>query len=146
MSEKKEVEAMHQENSFGTKKTYLTGFLLSLALTLIAYIAVTRHVDSHHTIFTDEFLMIWVGTLAICQLVVQLVFFLHLGRESKPRWNLTVLAFAAMVVLILVGGSLWIMWNLDAHHEGYGTTHDGHQLESPQQTNQYIIRDEGIQN
>jgi cytochrome o ubiquinol oxidase operon protein cyoD len=51
--------------------------------------------------------------LAIIQLFVQLFFFLHLGEESKPRWNLMVLLFAAMVVIIVVFGSLWIMNNLN---------------------------------
>ena len=53
--------------------------------------------------------------LAVVQLVVQLVFFLHLGRERQPRWNLLAFAFMAIVLLILVLGSLWIMNNLNYH-------------------------------
>lgn len=68
---------------------------------------------------------------AISQLLVQLIFFLHLGRESKPRWNILVFLFAALVVLIVVVGSLWIMNNLD-YHMG------GHEMDSS------IIKDEGI--
>ena len=117
------------------KGTYIAGFLLSLGLTIGAYLLVWRHVRSHHTVFTDEFLNVAVAVLALTQLLVQLVFFLHLSRESKPRWNLVVLSFAALVVLILVSGSLWIMWSLNYHH--------AHQM-NPAQTDTYIIHDEGI--
>lgn len=141
------MAASDTEAGKGTTKTYITGFVLSLGLTLVAYLLVSRHVNSHHLIYTDKSLNIGVAALALIQLVVQLVFFLHLGRESKPRWNLTVLSFAAIVVLILVFGSVWIMNNLNYHHvhNGYGVTHDGHNLNSPAQSNQYIIQDEGIQ-
>jgi cytochrome o ubiquinol oxidase operon protein cyoD len=54
------------------------------------------------------------------------VFFLHLGRESKPRWNLNALLFAVLVVVIIVFGSLWIMHNLNYH------------MQNPQQINKYL--------
>lgn len=129
-----------------TVGAYIAGFVLSLGLTLTAYLLVWRHVHSHHTVFSDSFLNIAVAVLALLQLIVQLLFFLHLGRESKPRWNLTVLSFAALVVGIVVLGSLWIMDNLNSHHGSYGTTHDGHNLNTPAEVNKYIINDEGIHN
>jgi len=113
---------------------------------MTAYLLVNIHVSSGHTTFSDHILLIVIVVLAIVQLMTQLVFFLHLDKESKPRWNLTAAAFALIVVLILVLGSLWIMANLSYHHgHGYGITHDGHVLNSPAQTNQYIIQDEGVQ-
>lgn len=118
----------------GTQKSYIIGFVLSLILTITAYLFVLRHVDSHHLVFSDGFLVALVSTLAISQLFVQLVFFLHLGRESKPRWNLVVMAFALIVVVILVFGSLWIMSNLNYHHQSM----------TPAQTDNSILRDEGI--
>jgi cytochrome o ubiquinol oxidase operon protein cyoD len=131
------------ESSSGTSLSYLLGFILSLALTLGSYFLVKKHVNSHHLVFSDNFLLVMILLLAGTQLVVQLVFFLHLDRESKPWWNNTALAFAFMVVAILVFGSMWIMANLDYHHGG-AKTHDGHSLSNPQQVNQYIIHDEGI--
>lgn len=118
-----------------TVNTYIAGFIFSLSLTLAAFLLVWRYVDSDRQIFSEGFLLAWIAALAIVQLFTQLVFFLHLGRESKPRWNLTVLAFAAIIVVILVFGSLWIMANL-----GY---HQGGDM-SPRQTDQYIMEDEGI--
>ncbi len=100
----------HHEAASGSVRTYTAGFVLSLILTVGAYAAVRDHVASGWA------LIFVLAGLAVTQLLVQLVFFLHLGRESKPRWNLTVLLFAVMVVGIVVFGSLWIMRNLNYAH------------------------------
>ncbi len=109
-------------------KSYITGFVLSVGLTLMAYFIVIE--DK----FPGKTLLYLVSTLAVAQLLVQLVFFLHLGRESKPRLNLVMLLFAVMVVVIVVFGSLWIMINLDNNHETM----------SPKEAGQYLLEDEGI--
>ncbi|HLG90861.1 MAG TPA: cytochrome o ubiquinol oxidase subunit IV [Candidatus Saccharimonadales bacterium] len=119
-----------------TARNYIAGYIFSLSLTLAAFLLVWRYVDSDRQIFSEGFLFAWIAALALVQLFAQLIFFLHLGRESKPRWNLAVLAFAATIVIILVFGSLWIMANLN-YRGGHGT--------SPQQTETYIIEDEGFQ-
>ena len=123
----------------GAKKAsvnaYIVGFVLSLVLTLAAFSLAWRHIESGRSAYSMVFLMAALAGLAITQLLVQLVFFLHLSRESKPRWNLSVLSFAALIVVILVFGSLWIMANLDYHH--------GDSME-PTKTNEYIINDEGF--
>lgn len=111
---------------------YIKGFLLSVALTLAVYFPVARHVHSHHTIYSDGSLLALMFSLAVVQLVVQLVFFLHLGRESKPRWNLMVFGLMLVVLLIVVGGSLWIMDNLNYH------------MLSPDQINQTVFDEENI--
>jgi cytochrome o ubiquinol oxidase operon protein cyoD len=99
----------------GTLTSYVVGFLASLGLTLTAYFIVQRHVNTNHAVYSHRFVIAVIAGLAVVQLFVQLVAFLHLNHESKPRWNLTVLAFAAIVVVILVAGSLWIMDNLKYH-------------------------------
>jgi cytochrome o ubiquinol oxidase operon protein cyoD len=92
--------------------TYLFGFVLSLALTVIAFALVAAHVGSGHEFISHE-RMIWVlSTLAVIQLTAQLMLFLHVGEEEKPHVNLMALAFAFVTVGILVGGTLWIMHNL----------------------------------
>lgn len=94
-------------------KSYIVGFALSVALTLTAYLFVNAHVASAHHDFSHHFLIGIVMLLASIQLIVQLVFFLHLDREPRPYWNLQVLLFAAGVIAIVVIGSLWIMNNLN---------------------------------
>jgi cytochrome o ubiquinol oxidase operon protein cyoD len=113
----------------GNFKSYTWGFGLSLVLTVVAYVLTVKG------LLSGWGLIYTLAGLAIAQLFVQLWFFLHLGRESKPRWNLAVLVFAAGVVFIVVFGSLWIMKNLDYNHH-----HGGR---SPQATNKFLIKDEG---
>ncbi len=103
---------------------YSIGFVLSVILTIIPYMLVTREV------FSGTLLVISLLAFAVMQLLVQVTFFLHLGAESRPRWNLFSLIFAAIVIFILVVGSMWIMHNLD-----YNMSHGD--------TEQEIIKDEG---
>jgi cytochrome o ubiquinol oxidase operon protein cyoD len=51
--------------------------------------------------------------LAAAQAAVQLIFFMHLGIEEKPRWNLITFWLLALMVFIIVAGSIWIMFHLD---------------------------------
>lgn len=95
--------------------TYSIGFVLSIALTLVAFMFVQQHVTSNHASFSHEMLTAIVMVFAVVQFVVQLTFFLHLGQEERPRWNFIVFLFMLLVLLIVVIGSLWIMQNLNYH-------------------------------
>lgn len=92
--------------------TYIFGLVLSLTLTVVAFALVAAHVSSGHEFLPHEAATIALSALAIIQLVVQLMLFLHVGEEEKPRFNLMALCFALVTVVILVGGTLWIMNNL----------------------------------
>jgi cytochrome o ubiquinol oxidase operon protein cyoD len=107
MSKLKPIVSRH-ESEYGSFKTYLAGFLISLVLTLSAYLTVQLKGFTK----TSIVVAIIVG-FALLQLVAQLFLFLHLGKETKPRWKLFVLLFVIVVILILVFGSLWIMNNLN---------------------------------
>lgn len=95
-----------------TLRTYVLGFFLSIVLTIIAFGLNYIHDANGHVFPTHEIILPILIILAIGQLLVQLLFFLHLGEEKKPRWNLLAFSFALLVVVILVGGTLWIMQNL----------------------------------
>jgi len=97
-----------------TLRSYITGFVLSIALTLIAPALFWWHLSTHHVFPTHQELRFSFVILAIAQLIVQLIFFLHINREKEQRWNLAALAFAIIIVTILIGGTLWIMHNLQA--------------------------------
>lgn len=92
--------------AYGAYRTYITGFVLSIIITVIAFCLVGFKV------FPPVWLYVSVAILALIQLYVQLVFFLHLSTDSKARWNMISFIFAVIVVLILVIGTLWIMFNL----------------------------------
>lgn len=85
---------------------------------------------THQRLTADTVIGIILG-LAVVQLFVQLIFFLHLGRESRPRWNLAMLLFAFMIIGIVAGGSLWIMSNLNVRM-------------TPQQINKYMNDQDGL--
>lgn len=98
-------EAQHEWH--GTLKSYLIGFFLSLLLTSLSFYLVTsNHLSGHTLIYT-------LISLAGIQALVQLLLFLHIGQEPKPRWETFILCFTIVVLLILVLGSLWIMHDLD---------------------------------
>jgi cytochrome o ubiquinol oxidase operon protein cyoD len=88
-------------------RAYVIGFVLSLVLTLSSYLLVAHHGLERRG------LIVATVVLAITQFFVQMVYFLHLGFETKPRWKLMVFGFMTLIVLILVLGSLWIMSNLN---------------------------------
>lgn len=90
-----------------TVRLYVLGFAWSVVLTLTAYVAVVNQLLSKNE------LVAYILVLALMQVGVQLYFFLHLGDESKPRWNLWTFLFMSAILLIIVVGSLWIMHNLN---------------------------------
>jgi cytochrome o ubiquinol oxidase operon protein cyoD len=92
-----------------TTLNYIVGYVLSALLTLAA--AGLLWVIPAYPLISVAFVV-----LALCQLIVQLVFFLHLGQGKSPSSNLTLFAFALIVVGIVVGGTLWIMNNLQSQH------------------------------
>ncbi len=58
--------------------------------------------------------LVWTIVLfATVQAMLQIVLFMHVGVEASPKWSLMVLLFMIMVIFILVGGSLWIMMNIN---------------------------------
>lgn len=93
---------------FGTARMYAIGFILSLFLTLGSYILVIYHV------FSSPVLMGCIIALAVFQLIAQLVFFLHFGGgEKASKLRLLILVISVSYTLIIVGGSMWIMLNLN---------------------------------
>ena len=84
-----------------TIRTYIIGFALSLALSLVAFGLVYVHISSDHEELPHELLVPLLLALAVAQLFIQMICFLHLGQEKKPRWNVITFSFAAFVVLVL---------------------------------------------
>lgn len=90
-----------------TLKAYVIGFVLCIALTMVAFTLVGKHLLS-----TDD-LYISLAGLAVVQLFVQSICFLRLNAGEEGRWNLMPFLFTVFIVSVLVGGSLWIMYNLN---------------------------------
>ena len=95
----------------GTYASYLVGFALSLLLTAIAFAVAMMPMFSRVTTIV---VVVAVGLVQIC---VQNFYFMHLNHRSE-RWNFVSFFFTVLIIAILVGGSLWIMYHLNANMMG----------------------------
>lgn len=92
----------------GTLKTYIIGLTTCILLTLLSFSLVLLK------LLSGTPLRIALVLSGLIQTWVQLVLFLHLGKESQSaRDNLLVFLFMALILLTIVGGSLWILFSLD---------------------------------
>ncbi|MEJ2377632.1 MAG: cytochrome o ubiquinol oxidase subunit IV [Pseudolabrys sp.] len=87
-------------------RVYLTGFVLALALTILPFSLVVFKV------LPETWALAVVGGLAVVQMGVHLHYFLHLNLSASERSNLLSLAFAAVIIFMMAGGTMWIMFNL----------------------------------
>ena len=93
----------------GSRRIYLIGFLLSVVLTAIPFWLVMSHaLDPGITAFA-------IVTAAVVQILVHTVCFLHVNTTSEGGWTLLAYVFTAVLVLIVIAGSLWIMYHLGAN-------------------------------
>lgn len=104
MSHSHEIGHHHAADhaSHGSLKSYIVGFALSIILTLLSFWmvmsgSVAQGVSS------------WLVLLAVAQLLVQLLFFLHLGTAKEQRQNTGIFIFTVLILAIAVGGTLWVM-------------------------------------
>ncbi len=91
-------------------REYLNGFLLSVVLTAIPFGLVMGGVTSHPTVLSVVLL-----AFAAVQVVVHMVYFLHMNTRSEGGWNLLALVFTAVLVVIVLSGSLWVMHHLNSN-------------------------------
>ncbi len=96
-----------QNRNLKTFKSYVIGFCSALILTLIAFYITAEHSFSNNALYACLFV------LAIIQLIVQVMCFLRLNAGQEGRWELMPFVFTLLVVIVVVGGSLWIMYNLN---------------------------------
>lgn len=91
---------------------YVTGFVLAFVLTGVPFGLVAAELLPRFTT------LVVIAVLAVVQVVVHLRYFLHIEAQSTPRDSLMALAFAAVLIFLMIGGTLWIMLDLDARMMG----------------------------
>lgn len=96
-----------QKQWHGNAKSYAIGFIGSLLLTALSFFLAWTH------LLEGSALILTIIGLGLAQAILQLIFFLHLGQESKPRWELLIFLFMVMVLFIIVLGTIWIMYDLN---------------------------------
>lgn len=94
----------------GPRREYVIGFLLSIVLTALPFWLVMANVlDSKQA---TAFLIM---TFAAVQMIVHVLFFLHVRARSEQGWTLVSLIFTLILVVIALAGSLWVMHHLDSN-------------------------------
>jgi cytochrome o ubiquinol oxidase operon protein cyoD len=95
----------HQEHAehTGSLKAYVTGFILSIILTIIPLFLVLNHM------LGKTGLTISILLAAVLQFIIQLFFFMHIRDGEGPRYNVAALTLGIVFVLTIVIGAIWIM-------------------------------------
>ena len=97
----------HDHNSAGAAhgnvKQYTIGFILSVLLTVIPFGMVMAG-D-----FSRGLLVAVIAITAVAQVLIQLVYFLHMNSSSEQRWNVIAFVYTILTIAILLVGSVWIM-------------------------------------
>jgi cytochrome o ubiquinol oxidase operon protein cyoD len=91
-----------------TLRGYLVGFVLSVLLTAIPFWLVM-----HRGAIPPGSLALVILAFAAVQIVVHMVYFLHMDAKSQGGWNLLSLLFTLILVVITLSGSLWVMFHLN---------------------------------
>jgi cytochrome o ubiquinol oxidase operon protein cyoD len=86
-------------------RSYVWGIGLALLLTLVPFALV------HWAAMSRVSLLIVIGVFALAQILVHLRFFLHIGVKEK-REDLQLVVFSALLLTIMVAGTIWIMASL----------------------------------
>ena len=112
---KSDTHALHDANghdsaSHGTLSSYLIGFGLSVVLTAIPFwLVMSGAIDSKAAT------AIVVMAFAIVQIVVHMIYFLHMNTRSENGWTMMALIFTVIMVVIALTGSLWVMHHLNVN-------------------------------
>ena len=93
----------------GSVKSYAIGFILSVILTVIPFGLVMYPTLPKMTTLAIVLLF------AVIQVIVHLYYFLHLDRSIAQRNNVIAFVFTAIVIVLLVGLSLWIMFSIHTY-------------------------------
>ena len=97
-------------HSQGSRRGYLIGFALSVVLTAIPFWLVMTGVLNSLSATA-----ITIFALAAVQIIVHVAFFLHLDTRSEGGWTLLAFAFTLVIVVITIGGSIWVMYHLNTN-------------------------------
>ena len=98
-------EAAHAHGSMGS---YMIGFGLSVILTAVPFWLVMTGAlhDPQLTAFT-------IMGFAVVQILVHMIFFLHMNTRSENGWTMMAAIFTIVLVVITLSGSMWVMYHLN---------------------------------
>ena len=103
----------HHDETGGIHATlggYVTGFVLSVILTAIPFWLVMGKVFASPTTTTIVIL-----GLGMVQILVHMIYFLHMNSKLESGWTMMALVFTLILVVITLSGSLWVMYHLKSN-------------------------------
>ncbi len=96
--------------SHGSMKSYMTGFILSVILTAIPFWMVMTGAIENKALLAGA-----VMAIGAVQIVVHMIYFLHMNTKSEGGWTIMALIFTVIIVVIALSGSLWVMHHLNTN-------------------------------
>lgn len=100
----------HDDHAPSTLKGYATGFILSVILTAIPFWLVMGKVFEKSS--TTAFVVL---AFAAVQIVVHIIYFLHMNAKVENGWSMLAMIFTVIVVGITLSGSIWVMFHLNSN-------------------------------
>ena len=104
-----------------SQKDYLVGFALAAILTIIPFWLVMGNVLAPDT---TKWVIL---AFAAVQLIVQMIYFLHLNSKAEGGWNMMALILTIVILVIVMAGSIWVMHHMNTNMMpgmGPANTHD----------------------
>ena len=107
----------HDDGPHSTFKGYMIGFVLAVVLTVIPFWLVMGKVFES----SSTTALVILGFAAV-QIVVHMIYFLHMNTKVEGGWSMLALIFTLVLVVITLAGSLWVMYHLN--HNMMPSLHD----------------------
>jgi cytochrome o ubiquinol oxidase operon protein cyoD len=99
----------HDSAPHGSMREYIIGFVLSVILTAIPFALVMTGAIDH------TWTAIIVLGMAVVQVFVHMIFFLHMNTSNEGGWSFIALLFTLIVIVITLSGSIWVMYHMNAN-------------------------------
>ena len=91
----------------GSFSGYMIGFILSVILTAIPFaLVMTGVLDKNVT-------LVLILAMALVQIVVHMVYFLHMNMNVEDGWSMLALIFTVVFVIITLAGSMWVLYHMN---------------------------------
>lgn len=101
----------HDDGGYhATVKGYAIGFVLSVILTAIPFWLVMGQV-----LPTPQMTAFVILGFAAVQMVVHMVYFLHMNAKVEGGWSMLALLFTVVLVVIMLAGSIWVMYHMNTN-------------------------------
>ena len=97
-------------HAHGTFSGYMLGFVLSVVLTAIPFWLVMSGV-----LPSKQITALVIMAFAVVQIIVHMIYFLHMNTTSENGWSMMALIFTIVMVVIALSGSLWVMSHLNSN-------------------------------